>query len=176
MEKSHQRFRVASLLGPNASKCSEEIYRESEKLGRMLVDLEMIVVCGGKGGAMEAVCRGARSSSNYRFGCTIGVIPEDERKFANSYCDVVLPTGMGFGRNVLVAGAGDIVFAIGGGAGTLSELAISWQLQRKVICIHGFGGWAEQLAGCALDQTFDQPFALARSAEEAIAIMRTMDH
>jgi hypothetical protein len=71
---------------------------------------------------------------------------------ANPHVDVVIPTGLGLFRNMLVARAGDVCIAVRGGAGTLSEIAFAWQLNKPVATMSGTGGWATKLAGSKLDR------------------------
>lgn len=88
-----------------------------------------VVVCGGLGGVMEAVCRGARSEG----GLSVGFLPGTDRTDANPYVDVVLPTGIGEMRNTLIVRASDVVIAIAGEFGTLSEVAFALRLGIPVI-------------------------------------------
>ena len=102
------------------------------------------VVCGGLGGVMEAACRGARSLG----GLTLGLLPGTDRDAANGWVTVAVPTGMGEARNVLVVRAADAVIAIGGGWGTLSEIAVARKLGRPVV---GVGTWEPRAPGAAVD-------------------------
>lgn len=144
-----------SVIGPNRQKCTPEQYEFGIRLGSFIVDHGWGIICGGKFGFMEAVCKGARMSGRYDGITTIGIIPDENPEMANPYVDLVLPTGMSFARNCLVVRAGDFVIAVGGGAGTLSELALCWQMKKKVVCFPSFGGWSGKLAGEKLDNTFD---------------------
>jgi uncharacterized protein (TIGR00725 family) len=83
---------------------------------------------------MEAACRGAKEAD----GLTVGILPGADRTEANPFVDVVLPTGLGEARNALVVGAADVVIAIGGGYGTLSEIALALKAGKRVI---GLGTW-----------------------------------
>jgi len=83
---------------------------------------------------MEAACRGAKEAG----GLTVGILPGSDRSEANPYVDVVLPTGLGEARNALVVGAADVVIAVGGGYGTLSEIALALKAGKRVI---GLGTW-----------------------------------
>ena len=83
---------------------------------------------------MEAACRGAKEAA----GLTVGILPGSDRSEANPFVDVVLPTGLGEARNALVVGAADAVIAIGGGYGTLSEIALALKAGKRVI---GLGTW-----------------------------------
>lgn len=160
--------RMISVIGPNSLKCSPEIYKFGVELGTKLVDNNFWIICGGKNGLMEAVCRGAHDSEKYTFGCTIGIIPETDKQSANAFCDIIIPTGIGFARNFLVVQAGDIIVSVGGGAGTLSELAFAWQLKKKVICVTSFGGWSKKLAKKKLDITYDFEFIESKSINGVI--------
>lgn len=96
----------------------------AERVGALLAASGVVVVCGGLGGVMEAVCRGARQHG----GRTVGILPGTDRTTANPFVEVVVPTGMGEGRNVLVVRAGQAVIAVGGGFGTLSEIALACKI------------------------------------------------
>jgi uncharacterized protein (TIGR00725 family) len=101
----------------------------AEAIGRGLAARGAVVVCGGRGGVMEAACRGAQAAG----GTTVGLLPDDDRRRANAYLTVSLPTGMGELRNGLVARAGDAVIAVGGEFGTLSEIGFALKLGRPVV-------------------------------------------
>lgn len=143
--------KTISLIGPNASACTQKVYEFGEVLGKYLVDSGFTLINGGMGGFMEAVFKGARLSEKYSFGKTIGIIPGLQREEANTYCDIVIPSGLSYARNQLVVAASDIIIAVAGGAGTLSEIAFAWQLAKRVLCFTQFGGWSKELAGMQLD-------------------------
>jgi len=119
------------------------------ELGQRLVDSGFRVVTGGLGGVMEAASKGARSSRKYRPGDVVGILPSLDPSTANPYVDVVLPTGLDMGRNLLVAQASALV-AIGGGAGTLSEIAFAWMLKRLIVALR-VDGWSGRLADQRVD-------------------------
>ena len=96
--------------------------------------LGAVVVCGGLGGVMEAVCRGAQGAG----GRTVGILPGDDRHQANPYVDVAVATGLGEARNVVVVRTADVVVAVGGEFGTLSEIALAIKLGKPVV---GLGTW-----------------------------------
>lgn len=106
----------------------------AEAIGAGLAELGCVVVCGGLGGVMAAACRGARS----RGGLTVGLLPGHERSDGNAWLSVALPTGMGELRNGLIVRAADVVVAIGGGPGTLSEIGFALKLGRPVVGIETF--------------------------------------
>jgi uncharacterized protein (TIGR00725 family) len=108
-------------------------------IGRLLAERGCTLVCGGLGGAMAAACRGAKEAG----GVTIGILPGYDERAANPWVDHVICTGLGQARNTLVAATGQALIAVGGGWGTLSEIALGLRLGRPVVLI---GGWAEVFA------------------------------
>jgi uncharacterized protein (TIGR00725 family) len=128
------------------------------------------LVCGGRDGVMEAACRGAAEAraTGATGGFIVGILPGDRKQDANPWCDVVIPTGLGYARNSIVALAGDVIILIGGGSGTLSEAAYAWQFGKPVVAVVPSGGWAAALAGKALDDRRGDWIVAARSAEEAV--------
>ena len=92
-------------------------------------------MCGGLGGVMEAACRGAKDAG----GTTVGILPGTDRAAANPFVEVAVATGLGEARNALVVRAADAVIAIGGGYGTLSEIALALKAGKRVV---GLGTWA----------------------------------
>ncbi len=108
-------------------------------LGRLLAVRGCTLVCGGLGGAMAAACRGAKEAG----GVTVGILPGYDDRAANPWVDHVICTGLGQARNTLVAATGQALIAVGGGWGTLSEIALGLRLGRPVVLI---GGWAEVFA------------------------------
>ena len=161
-------MRQFALIGPNSKTCSDEIYEFGVELGFTLAMKRINIVCGGMGGWMEAVCKGAKTASLQDRGLSVGIIPGLEKSDANPYCDVVIPTGIGIARNALVVSSGDMVIAASGGSGTLSELAFAWQMGKKTICITGFGGWTEELAGRNLDHRHSDLFKTAANLDEVM--------
>jgi hypothetical protein len=103
----------------------------AEEVGRLVAEAGGIVVCGGLGGVMEAACRGASSAD----GIAVGLLPGVERRSANPFVSIAIPTGMGELRNGLVVRAADVVIAIGGEWGTLSEIALAVKTGTPVIGI-----------------------------------------
>ena len=127
-------------------------------VGRALAERGAVVVCGGLGGVMEGVCRGAAEVG----GISVALLPGSDRAAANPWATVVIPTGLGEARNAIVARAADAVIAIGGELGTLSEIALALRRGTPVV---GYRTW--ELA------TRDGPFdGIDRvdSAEEAVAL------
>jgi uncharacterized protein (TIGR00725 family) len=126
------RKRLVTVVG--GSECTAGEAEMAEEVGRLLALAGIGIVCGGRGGVMEAACRGAWEAG----GLTVGVLPGDSGAEGNAYLSVVLPTGLGEARNVVVVRAGDAVIAIGGGLGTLSEIAHALRLRKPVVAL---GSW-----------------------------------
>lgn len=122
----------------------------AEELGRGLVDAGFRIVTGGMAGAMLAAHRGVRSSASWFEGAGIGILPGSDTSQANEYVDIVIPTGMDHARNAIVAQSAALV-AVGGGAGTLSEMAMAWSFGRLVIGMR-CGGASELLADRRIDE------------------------
>ena len=110
---------IIGVIG--GSRCSEETYAFAQKLGEGIAKAGGILVCGGKTGVMEAVCKGARSAG----GRTIGILPSDDVNEANEYVDTPVATGMGVVRNAIIVRTADVLIALDGAEGTLSEIALA---------------------------------------------------
>ncbi len=164
-------MKIVSVFGSN-SHIDDEVIKLSEELGKLILDLGYSVCTGGRGGVMEAVSRGARQSRNWTGKEIIGILPESERKAGNHYLDVVIPTGLGLFRNMLVARTGDACISIAGGAGTLSEIAFAWQIGKPIAAMSTTGGWSSELAGVNLDHRRVEPVEGLTNMDEAESWLR----
>ncbi|MGD0336070.1 MAG: TIGR00725 family protein [Candidatus Omnitrophota bacterium] len=126
------REKIVGVIGGH--KCTVEVEQIAHKLGKKLAKVVNYLVCGGLSGVMEAVCKGFKAEN----GITIGILPGYDKNNANKYVDIVVPTGLGLARNVLVVKSADVVVALTGEAGTLSEIAYCLQLGIPVISL---GSW-----------------------------------
>jgi uncharacterized protein (TIGR00725 family) len=140
-----------SLVGP--SEAPPETLATAEALGAALARRGVTLITGGRGGVMEAASRGAAQAG----GLCIGILPGRSHAQANPYCGVVIPTGIGDARNAVTALAGDLVIAIGGAAGTLSEISLAWIHGRPILGLTGHGGWTDALAGGPVDHRARDP-------------------
>jgi uncharacterized protein (TIGR00725 family) len=120
---------IIAVIG--GGECSDRIERLAEEVGRFIAQKGARLVCGGLGGVMIAAARGAKTAG----GETIGILPGNDPREANSCIDIPIPTGLGYIRNVLVIRAADGVVAIGGKYGTLSEIAFSMIEKKPIICL-----------------------------------------
>ena len=148
--------RYASVVGP--ARCPDDVAAIAHEVGRGLATAGFTVVTGGEGGAMEAASRGAREGG----GAVLGVLPGTDRARANVHADVTVPTGIGHGRNLAVVASGDVVVAVGGEWGTLSEIALAGVLGRPVVTV---AGWRLEHLGALPDGVH-----YADSAGEAVAL------
>lgn len=156
------------LIGPNKSLCNPEIIQFGQDLGKALSKFTASIMCGGREGFMEAICQGVKESQHTFVGQTIGIMPESNPDRANQYVDIVISTGIGIARNVILINSADIIIAVGGGAGTLSELAFAWQQKKMVLCLTRFDGWAKELAGIDLDKRSSGLFIPVSTIEEIL--------
>jgi uncharacterized protein (TIGR00725 family) len=118
-----------AVIGPRAA--SEGERQAALALGAGLAGLDIVLLCGGKGGVMEAACEGAATAG----GLSVGLLPDTEWQAANRFVTIPLATGIGEARNAIIARAALALVAIGGGYGTLSEIALALQFGRPVLAL-----------------------------------------
>ena len=121
---------IIAVIG--GSTCSSEEAAVAEETGRLLAQRGAILVCGGLGGVMAAAARGAQTNG----GTTVGILPGDDPGDANTYISIPLATGLGEMRNFLIVRTVQALIAIGGGVGTLSEIALAQRIGKPVIGLH----------------------------------------
>ena len=112
----------------------EELYEKAREIGRLVAGRGGTVVCGGRSGVMEAAARGAAEAG----GTAIGILPDEERKSANEYLTHSIATGTGHARNLAVVCSGDVVIAVGGEYGTLSEIGLALNVGRPVVALESW--------------------------------------
>ncbi|KAA0003679.1 MAG: TIGR00725 family protein [Thermoplasmata archaeon] len=121
-----------SVIG--GGECSKDAYEMAVEVGRRIARMNAVLITGGLGGIMEAACKGAKEEG----GITIGILPGERKEEGNVYLDYVIATGLGQARNALVVLNADIVIAINGEYGTLSEIALALKYGKKV---YGLKSW-----------------------------------
>ncbi|MCD6484044.1 MAG: TIGR00725 family protein [Candidatus Odinarchaeota archaeon] len=146
------------------SNTNEKNYKIAYELGKILARENIIVINGGRGGIMEAVCKGVREIG----GISVCILPSGDRREANKYCKIVIPTGIGFARNSINVLAGDGIIAIGGRAGTLSEFAFAWIYNKPIVVIEGTNGWSDKLKNKKVDDRRNDYIYRAVTAEDAV--------
>ena len=117
-----------------ASQASEADLANAEVVGRLLAQAGAILVCGGRGGVMAGASKGAAEAG----GTVIGMLPGLDRSDANEWVTIAIPTGLGELRNGLIVRTADVMIAIGGAYGTLSEVALGLQAGVKVFGLHSW--------------------------------------
>ncbi len=123
-----QRKPMIAVIGQGRN-CAPKLVSLAEEVGRLIAKGGALLLCGGLGGIMEAVCRGAKECD----GTTIGILPTESPDDANPFVDIPIATGMGEARNVIICRSADVVIAIGGFYGTLSEIAYSLAFDKPII-------------------------------------------
>ncbi|WP_456400109.1 TIGR00725 family protein [Persephonella sp.] len=118
-----------SVIGSSTATPESEEYKFAYTLGKLLGEKKIAVICGGRTGIMEAVCKGVKESG----GLTIGIMPSYDGSEANEFVDIKINTGMSWNRNPIVVASGELVVAVGGNYGTLSEIAYSFILGKKIL-------------------------------------------
>jgi len=146
-----RRKHIVAVIG--AGSCDPGMARTASEVGRLLAGAGHVVLTGGLRGVMEAASQGAREAG----GLVIGLLPGASTQDANPHVDVPIATGVGEGRNVIIANTADAFVAVGGGYGTLTEIAFAIQRGKCVVCL---GSWEAGL-----------PVRKAQTPEEAVEIL-----
>jgi uncharacterized protein (TIGR00725 family) len=131
--------RRAQVLVIGDSDAGPDELRLAEAVGALIARLGLTLVTGGRGGVMDSASRGTATAG----ATTVSIVPSTRMEDANPWSTVVIPTGLGHARNAVTALAGDVAIVIGGGAGTLSEIAFAWMHGRPILALSGSGGWAD---------------------------------
>jgi len=121
---------IVAVIGGNF--CSQEIARIAYEVGRRIAQRNHILICGGLGGVMEAACRGAKDGG----GLTIGVLPGKEKNEANRFVDIPIVTAMSHARNAIITRTADVLIAVDGKYGTLSEIGLALAEGKRVVGIN----------------------------------------
>jgi len=143
--------RIIAVIG--GRRTEKALLKEAEEVGRLIAGNGAVLVCGGLGGVMEAASRGAKGEG----GLTVGILPQNDAKAVNQYIDIPIVTGLGIGRNVVIARTADALIAVGGEYGTLSEIAFALQMGKPVIGIRTWdikGVIPAENAGEAIEKAF----------------------
>ncbi|MCX8059424.1 MAG: TIGR00725 family protein [Spirochaetes bacterium] len=142
-----KKFQV-SLIG--SSLCSEDVKNEAYKIGYIIGKKGFVLINGGRSGVMEGSAKGCIDAG----GLVVGILPDYQFGSDNGYCSIVIPTGIGFARNIITAISGDIIIVVAGEAGTLCELSYSWIFKKVIICCSWIDGVSKDFAGKILDNKF----------------------
>ncbi len=148
------------------SKPSNKLYELAYEIGTLIAKNGSILICGGKGGIMEEACRGAKENG----GITVGVIGGNNRGESNKYVDVEVVSGItNYAEEGLIISMSDGIIALGGGAGTLQELAMAYRSNKKVATIKNTKGWSMNLSNQFLDERNITKIKLCDSPKSAVS-------
>jgi len=135
----------------------------AKQVGRCIAKRGGVLVCGGRGGIMEAACKGAKEEN----GISVGIMPQTKDE-ANEFVDIAIPTGIGHKRNFLVVSAGEAIIVIGGRWGTLNEISHAMIFEKPLILIKGTGGCVDEIINGNIMQHVESTYYVVNSAEEAV--------
>jgi uncharacterized protein (TIGR00725 family) len=153
---------VGQIAVIGAADTTPEEYETALAVGRFIARHHETLICGGLSGVMEAACRGTHELG----GLTIGIVPDTSN--GNGYLDIVIRTGLGHARNVLIAQSSDAVIVIGGSYGTLSEIAIALKTNRPVF---GLNTW--DIQGVVMCATPEEAVIRAVNAARQFPLYRS---
>lgn len=176
-QKAKRRFMkpIISVIGDAAINSDDPEYFLAEEVGKQLVDAGYRVQTGGLGGVMEAALKGAKKSNKYEYGDTLAILPGNDTSEANEFADIRIATGLDSMRAKQVVDAYAVI-AIGGGAGTLAEIATAWSMYKLIIAWNK-NGWSAKLANKKVDErqrygdSRDDKVYSFESANEAIELI-----
>ncbi len=155
--------RIIGVIG--GSNCTEEINRMAEEVGRGIATGGASLICGGLSGVMEYACKGAKSAG----GLTIGVLPGTSKDDANDFVDIPIVTGLSIARNIIIVNTADVLIAIDGGYGTLSEIAFALNLRKPVVALDT---WYLESAGKVDDELFYRVGDVEQALELAFKLLK----
>lgn len=163
-------FRRPQVAIIGSSEADETMMRLAAEAGAIVARLGAALVTGGRDGIMSAASRACAEAG----GTVIAVVPGTGMDEANCHCHFVIPTGLGWARNVITAIAGDVILVIGGAAGTLSEIAYAWMYDRPIVALSQSGGWAKRLAGGSVDHRREDKIIDCRTADELEIVLKRL--
>ena len=158
---------IAVIGNADDSHVSKKVERIAYEIGEQIAKSGSVLICGGMGGVMKAACKGALSKN----GVTIGVLPFLNKKIANKFVKIVLCSGMAIGmRDSIIIHSADATIALGGGSGTMGEIALAYMYKKPLIAVTGTGGWANKLEGRYIDERKKMKVMYAKTAKEAVML------
>ena len=163
-QSNYKRLVQVLVIGSDGDHCTETTYNAAREVGAQVAAKNAILVTGGLGGVMEASCRGAKEKG----GMVVGIIPHEDMSYANAFCDIIIPTGIGFARNFITAYSADTCIVVGGGAGTYIEACVAYQKGKPIVALTGTGGTADKIADTFLDDRNTVKVMSAASPREAV--------
>ena len=159
------RYHQIAVIGYDEDSCTDVARKIAYETGKEIAKAGSVLLSGGLGGVMLEACKGAKDHN----GTTVGIIPQNEFYFANKYCDIVICSSIGFARNFIIASSADGIIIVGGGAGTLNELAIAYINKKKIVALTESGGIAYQYAGKYIDDRKIVKILSANDPKDAVS-------
>ncbi|RLE06984.1 TIGR00725 family protein [Candidatus Aerophobetes bacterium] len=159
--------RLIAVSGSNGSDetLTDFALKSAEEVGYYIAKEGGVLVCGGRGGIMEAAAKGAKRAG----GITLGILPGHKEE-ANEFIDIAIPTHLGYFRNYILISSADAVIGIAGRWGTLNEISLALNVGKPTVILKGSGGWADILSNEELLKSFKRKPYVASSAKEAVGI------
>ncbi|MFZ0184772.1 MAG: TIGR00725 family protein [Nitrosotalea sp.] len=156
-----------TIIGNNENGTTPELVKIAYDTGIEIAKSGAVLITGGLDGVMKAASHGAKDGG----GLVVGIIPQNDASFANEYCDIVIPTGIGLARDFVTALSGDGVIIIGGGSGTLSETCAAYMHKKPIVAIKTSGGVAEKYADQYLDHRKNVMIIGVDTPKEAVTVI-----
>jgi len=153
---------IVGVIGGSRIKNEDKIYKIAYQLGKLIAENGWILICGGLGGVMEAASKGAYEHN----GITVGIIPFEDKSYANKYIKIPIASGMGLARNYIIVNTADILIAVDGSYGTLNEISAALNVRKKVLTLFSW----EKLKDIPLIEK--ELFIPVKSPEEAIEYIK----
>lgn len=150
-------MRRIGVIGNSA--CSDEVINLAEKVGEEVAKRKGILICGGLTGVMEGAARGAKKAG----GLTVGILPGNRASDANPFIDIPIVTGLGYARNIIVVQSSEVVIAIDGKYGTLSEIAYALQFNIPVVGLQTWDISPEIIIASNPFEAVDKAFTLLKN-------------
>jgi uncharacterized protein (TIGR00725 family) len=163
-QSNYKRLTQVLVIGSDGDHCPPTTYESARQVGAEIASRSAVTVTGGLGGVMEAAGRGAKEKG----GMVVGIIPHEDMSYANPYCDIIIPTGIGFARNFITAYSADAAIVVGGGAGTFIEACVAYQKGKPIVALTGTGGTADKIADTFLDDRKTIKVMQAATPREAV--------
>jgi len=160
MTKKHQIL----VIGHNTNGCTPKHEKIAYEVGLEVAKSNSVLITGGLGGVMTAASHGAHDAN----GLTIGIIPQNDARMANEFCDIVIPTGMGLARDFLNALSADGVIIVGGGSGTLSETTAAYMYSKPIVAIKNLDSSVDPYIDGFLDHRENVKIIGVETPQEAV--------
>jgi uncharacterized protein (TIGR00725 family) len=159
---------MRAIIGVCGSGCLDDshaskLFAKAERIGYEIAEHKGIVVCGGKGGIMEAVCKGAKQNN----GLTVGILPYELEEM-NPYVDIPIVTGMGEKRNSLIVKSSDCIIVLAGRWGTLNEITLAVIYQKPLVFLKGSGGFVDLFLQSDLIKHVTTKYVIVEDEKEAV--------